>query len=251
MLALFALILRHVCRKDEKPTAAASRIADPPTRAGVRFPGWIPAIAGMTRGGLGASVSTPAILWPLKLSSRTMSPGRSRRRQHLLDISPEALAVDGAVKDARCGDPAWAQAGPQGGDLPITARRRRQQPPPARRPTAAPRHVGGGPEPAPARAGVSSMRIGRSGSSEGGRGMNSRRFSATSARSCSAAWRLFLERDVLRLEKPPQTRRPAARAEAPAPTAAATRSRKSPEYGAGISSPNDMLRYHSRPSAPA
>jgi hypothetical protein len=34
--------------------------------------------------------------------------------------------------------------------------------------------------------------------------------------------------------------RPAAdRAEAPA----ATRSRKSPEYGAGISSPNDMLRH--------
>ncbi len=43
--------------------------------------------------------------------------------------------------------------------------------------------------------------------------------------------------------------RPAAdRAEAPAATAAATRSRKSPEYGAGISSPNDMLRHHLRRS---
>ena len=41
--------------------------------------------------------------------------------------------------------------------------------------------------------------------------------------------------------------RPAAdRAEAPSATAAATRSRKSPEYGAGISSPNDMLCHHYR-----
>ena len=44
--------------------------------------------------------------------------------------------------------------------------------------------------------------------------------------------------------------RPAAdRAEAPPDTAAATRSRKSPEYGAGISSPNDMLRHQRHPSA--
>src|SRR5579863_3207724 len=46
-------------------------------------------------------------------------------------------------------------------------------------------------------------------------------------------------------------KRPAAdRAEAPVPTAAATRSRKSPEYGAGISPPNDMLRHHCRRSDP-
>jgi hypothetical protein len=39
------------------------------------------------------------------------------------------------------------------------------------------------------------------------------------------------------------------RADAPCATAAATRRRKSPEYGAGISSPNDMLRHHCRRSA--
>ena len=36
----------------------------------------------------------------------------------------------------------------------------------------------------------------------------------------------------------------AARADAPDAIAAATRARKSPEYGAGTSSPNDMLRHH-------
>jgi hypothetical protein len=39
----------------------------------------------------------------------------------------------------------------------------------------------------------------------------------------------------------------AARADAPAATAAATRSRKSPEYGAGISPSNDMLRHQPFP----
>jgi hypothetical protein len=58
------------------------------------------------------------------------------------------------------------------------------------------------------------MKIRRSGSSEGWRRMNSRRCSATSARSpaCAGAGSArrhggsFFERDVLRLEKPPQTR---------------------------------------------
>jgi hypothetical protein len=39
----------------------------------------------------------------------------------------------------------------------------------------------------------------------------------------------------------------AARADVPDAIAAATRSRKSPEYGAGTSSPNDMLRYQPSP----
>ena len=67
------------------------------------------------------------------------------RRQHLLDISAEALAVDGAIKDTRCGDPAAAQTGHQGGDFPMSVRHRRQQPQPARRPAIASRHIGGGP----------------------------------------------------------------------------------------------------------
>ena len=56
-----------------------------------------------------------------------------------------ALAVDGATKDTRCGDPAAAQTGRQGGDFPMSVRRWRQQPQSARRPAIASRHIGGGP----------------------------------------------------------------------------------------------------------
>ena len=48
------------------------------------------------------------------------------RCQHLLDIGAKALVIDGAVKDARRGDAAAAQAGHQGGHLPMPVRHRRQ-----------------------------------------------------------------------------------------------------------------------------
>jgi DDE family transposase len=67
------------------------------------------------------------------------------RRQHLLDVGAKALAIDGAIKDARRGDPAAAQTGHQGDYLPMTVRYRGQQPPPTGGAAMAARHVGGRP----------------------------------------------------------------------------------------------------------
>ena len=50
--------------------------------------------------------------------------GRKGWRQHLLDISAEALAVDGAVEDAGRGDPTASQTGHQGRHLPMPVRHR-------------------------------------------------------------------------------------------------------------------------------
>ena len=85
-----------------------------------------------------------------------MSFGRKVGANVCIDVGTKALAVDGAVEDAGCGDAAAAQAGDQRGDLPVPMpmRHRRQQPQPAGRPTEAARHFGGRPKPAPAQAGV-------------------------------------------------------------------------------------------------
>ena len=53
---------------------------------------------------------------------------RHYRRQHLLDIGAEPLAVDRPIKDAGSGDAGGAQPGPQRDYLPMTVRYWRQQP---------------------------------------------------------------------------------------------------------------------------
>src|SRR5947209_4206575 len=91
----------------------------------------------------------PATLWLHRLSSRTMSPGASVgascRCQHLLDISAETLAVEGALEHIGHADPCRPQAGNKRGQLPVTLRDAGLQPQTARASAIAPRHVGGRP----------------------------------------------------------------------------------------------------------
>ena len=67
------------------------------------------------------------------------------RRQELLDIGQEDLAVDRAVEHQRRDHAVAPQAGQEGGGLPVAMRDGAEQPftPPAA--PVAPRHVGGGP----------------------------------------------------------------------------------------------------------
>ena len=66
-------------------------------------------------------------------------------RQHLLDISPEALAVNGAVEDAGRGDPTGPQTGHQRRHLPMPVRHRGEQSQPTAGSAIAACHIGGGP----------------------------------------------------------------------------------------------------------
>ena len=51
-----------------------------------------------------------------------------RRREHLLDIGAEDVAVDGAVDDQWRGEAVGAQAGNEGRGFPVPVRDRRNQP---------------------------------------------------------------------------------------------------------------------------
>jgi hypothetical protein len=71
--------------------------------------------------------------------------GDQGRCQHLLDIGAEPSAVDGALEHIGSTDPGRAQAGDQGGQLPVSVRDRSPQPQTARASTIAARHVRGSP----------------------------------------------------------------------------------------------------------
>lgn len=66
-----------------------------------------------------------------------------RRRQHLLDVGAEALAVHGAVQQQWRGDPIMAQGGDEGHRLPAAERHFADQALAARRPTVAAHQVRG------------------------------------------------------------------------------------------------------------
>ena len=68
-----------------------------------------------------------------------------RRREHLLDLGAEDVAVDGAVDDQWRGEAVGAQAGNEGRGFPVPVRDRRNQPLSRRRAPIPPRHIGGGP----------------------------------------------------------------------------------------------------------
>ena len=87
------------------------------------------------------------------------------RDQDLLDIGEETLAVDRPVDDTGRGDAIAAERGEEGQRTPPALWHLGDEPLAPRCPAAQARHVGLGPEPAPAKAGVSSMKTSRAGSS--------------------------------------------------------------------------------------
>src|SRR3954451_24806201 len=94
----------------------------------------------------------PAVLWLRRLSSRTMSPGASVGASICstpasagAGASTKALTVDRALEHAGHADPGGAQAGNQGGQLPVAVRHCCPQPQAAGTSTIAPRHVRSGP----------------------------------------------------------------------------------------------------------
>ena len=64
----------------------------------------------------------------------TMSPGVQGRHQDLVDVGAEALAIDRAVEDPRCGQPRNPQRGEKRAGLPAPA---------ARCPAVPPKQIGG------------------------------------------------------------------------------------------------------------
>jgi hypothetical protein len=86
------------------------------------------------------------------------------RDEELFDIGEKPLAVDGAVEQAGRFDAVVAQRSQEGRGFPVAVRDLGDEPAAARRPAVKARHVGLGPEPAPAKAGVSSMNTRREGS---------------------------------------------------------------------------------------
>ena len=87
-----------------------------------------------------------------------------RRHEELFDIGVEALAVDGPVEQAGRVDAVVAQGGEEGRGLPRALRDLVDEPLAPWLPAAQAGHIGLGPEPAPAKAGVSSMKTSRLGS---------------------------------------------------------------------------------------
>ena len=87
-----------------------------------------------------------------------------RRHEELFDIGVEALAVDGPVEQAGRIDAVVAQGGEERRGLPLALRDLVDEPLSPWRPAAQAGHIGLGPEPAPAKAGVSSMKTSRLGS---------------------------------------------------------------------------------------
>jgi hypothetical protein len=71
--------------------------------------------------------------------------GGERRRQDLLDIGEEALAVDRSIDDAGCIDPVGAQCGEERQRPPAAPRDFRNQPLAARTAAMGTRHIGFGP----------------------------------------------------------------------------------------------------------
>ena len=71
--------------------------------------------------------------------------GGECRRQNLLDIGSEEVAVDRAVEHVRSGDAGRSQTGDQGGRLPMAVRNRREQAQAAGAAAQAAGHVGGRP----------------------------------------------------------------------------------------------------------
>ena len=91
--------------------------------------------------------------------------GAEGRHQELLEISARAGAVDRAVDDAGRGDAVVTQRRQKGQRAPAPLRHLGDQAGPAAAAPVPAGHVGLGPEPAPANAGVSSMNTRRLGSS--------------------------------------------------------------------------------------
>ena len=87
-----------------------------------------------------------------------------RRDQERFDIGVEALAVDGPVEQAGRVDAVVAQGGEESRGLPLALRDLVDQALSPWRPAAQAGQIGLGPEPAPAQAGVSSMKTSRLGS---------------------------------------------------------------------------------------
>src|ERR1700722_12845276 len=87
-----------------------------------------------------------------------------RRDQERFDIGVEALAVDGPVEQAGRVDAVVAQGGEESRGLPLALRDLVDQALFPWRPAAQAGQIGLGPEPAPAQAGVSSMKMSRLGS---------------------------------------------------------------------------------------
>ena len=71
-------------------------------------------------------------------------PGRKGRCEELLNIGEEQLSVHRAIDHAGRIDPVVAQAGDEGGGLPVIVRHGHRQPLAALRPAMTPGHVGGG-----------------------------------------------------------------------------------------------------------
>src|SRR3984885_12078301 len=87
-----------------------------------------------------------------------------RRHEELFDIGVEALAVDGPVEQAGRVDAVVAQGGEESRGLPLALRDLVDDALAPWRPAARAGHIGLRPEPAPAKAGVSSMKTSRLGS---------------------------------------------------------------------------------------
>ena len=86
------------------------------------------------------------------------------RKENLLDISAEACAIDRSVDDAGRGQPVATQPRQEGQGPPSAEWRFGDKALTSGASAMGARHVGFGPEPAPAKAGVSSMKTSRLGS---------------------------------------------------------------------------------------
>jgi hypothetical protein len=128
---------------------------------------------------------------------------RDARGENLLDVEEEGFAVDRPIDHPGRINPVVAQRGDEGQGFPMAVGRAGLKPSLSRPPAAQGRHVRLHPEPAPAKAGVSSMNTSREGAIRPRWVFHRARFRATSGRLCSSASSVSFEAQALGVNEHP------------------------------------------------